>query len=381
MEPIYLDYNATTPVDAQVAREICRVLAEEPGNPSSSHAVGRRAKALVDEGRARVAALLGAAPDEIVFTGGGSEANNLALKGVTDALWDRGRHIITTTVEHPAVLEPCRWLERRGARVTRLPVDREGLVSVNDLEQALADDTVLVSVMHANNETGALQPVAALARAAHARGALFHTDAAQSVGKVPVDVSLLAVDLLTLAGHKIYAPKGVGALYVRAGTPLEPLVHGASHERGRRAGTENVPYIVGLGLACALAADDLRSGGPGRTRALRDLLEQRLREGVAPSSLRRNGPAEERLPNTLNVSFADVNGDALLRAATGVAASTGSACHADVVTLSPVLAAMGLSAEEGRGAVRLSLGRRTSAEEVEEAARRLCAAWHEVRRA
>lgn len=381
MEPIYLDYNATTPVDPRVAREICRVLEEEPGNPSSAHPLGRRARGLVDEARARVAALLGAFSDEVIFTGGGTEANNLTLKGVTAALRARGDHVVTTSVEHPAVLEPCRWLERQGLRVTRLPVDDVGLVSPRALEEALSDETVLVSIMHANNETGAIMPVAELARVAKARGALFHTDAAQSAGKVPLDVAALGVDLLTLAGHKLYAPKGVGALYVRRGTPLEPLLHGAGHEGGRRAGTENVPYLVGLGLACELAREHLRGGGARQLEELRDRLEALLRSGLAPAELRLNGPRRERLPNTLNVSFPDVAGDALLRAADGIAASTGSACHEDQVTLSPVLAAMGLSPEQGRGAVRLSLGRETTAAEVEEGASRLLAAWRAARAA
>jgi cysteine desulfurase len=373
---IYLDFNATTPIDPRVIDAMQPALREGWGNPSSSHAVGRAARAMVMRSREQVAGLLGCGLDELVFTSGGSESNNHALKGVAFA--SERRHIITSQIEHPAVLAPCAWLERQGFRVTRLPVDKEGLVAPADLRAALDDDTALVSVMHANNETGAMQPVAELAAAAHEVGALFHTDAAQSVGKVPVTVDALGVDLLTVAGHKLYAPKGVGALYVRAGTPLEPLVHGAGHEGGRRAGTENVPYMVALGAAAELAAAELPRFAD-EVAALRDELE-RLLDDATGGGLTLNGPRAPRLPNTLNVNLPGVEGGAVLAAAEGVMASTGSACHEDEVTLSPVLAAMGVAPERGRGAVRLSLGRGTTHDDVNEAARRLSEAFARVQR-
>ncbi len=373
MPPIYLDYNATTPVDPAVADAMEPYLRERFGNPSSAHAYGRTARAAVDEARAQVAALLGAQPDEIVFTGGGSEASNHALKGVIfatvrDGSPERFRtaHVITTTVEHPATLEPCAFLERLGCRVRRVPVDRQGRVDLDALRQALVGRPTLVSIMHANNEVGTLQPVREVAALARARGALVHTDAAQSVGKIPVDVNELGVDLLSVAGHKLYAPKGVGALFIRRGVRLEPLIHGAGHEGGRRAGTENVPYAVGLGVACALAQAQL-PGSTERLRRLRDRLWNRLRAALGDRVVL-NGPPDERLPNTLNVNFVGHAGGELLEAVPEVAASTGSACHAGTVTLSPVLRAMGVPPALGRGAVRLSVGRFTTEDEVDRAA-------------
>jgi cysteine desulfurase len=379
MDPIYLDHNATTPTDPRVLGAILPWLESEHGNPSSNHPAGQRARAAVDRARRRVADLLGCQSDEVVFTGGGSESNNLALKGVAEARRADGRHIIISAVEHPAVTAPAAWLERQGWRVTTLGVDGEGLVSVDALEAALDDETVLVSIMHANNETGALQPIAELATRAHARGALFHTDAAQSAGKVPVRVDELGVDLLTVAGHKLYAPKGVGALYLRHGLHPEPLIHGAGHESGRRAGTENVAFIAGLGEAAALAGADMERFGRD-VRALRDRLEELLRAGFGDDVVL-NGPREARLPNTLNVCLPGVAGDALLAACPQVFASTGSACHEDDVKLSPVLAAMGVAPEVGRGAVRLSLGRTTTAADVERAAAALIDAGTRVRAA
>ncbi len=366
---IYLDYNASTPIDPRVA-EVMRPLLDGPhANPSATHAGGREAHALLDRARAQVADLLGGAADEIVFTSGGSEADNLALKGVFFALKGRGDHVITTAVEHPAILEPLRFLERFGARVTVVPVDGTGMVDPDDVRRAITARTILVSVMHANNEVGTIQPVADVAGIAHAHGILVHTDAAQSVGKIPVRVDELGVDLLTIAGHKLYAPKGVGALYVRRGVTLEPLIHGAGHEAGRRAGTESVLLAAGLGEACVLATD-LRS--LVETQRLRnrlwDGLQTRFGGGVVL-----NGHSTERLPNTLNVSFVGRVGADILAALDGVAASTGAACHADSVELSPVLRAMGVPPVVGMGAVRLSLGRMTTEVEIDEVLARLVA--------
>jgi cysteine desulfurase len=342
------------------------------GNPSSAHTYGRAAHEAIEAARARVGRLLGCASAEVVFTGSGSEADNLAIKGVAEAYRERGDHIITSRVEHPAVLNTCRYLERHAYRVMYLPVDEHGRVSPAEVERALDARTILVSIMHANNETGTLQPIAEIAALAHRHGVLVHTDAAQSAGKIPVNVDALGVDLLTVAGHKLYAPKGVGALYVREGVRLEPLIHGAGHEGGRRAGTENVPYIVALGKACEVAAETMAVYGP-RLRELRDRLHRLLAEGVPGLAL--NGHPSERLPNTLNVSFPGVDGERLLAAAPTVAASTGSACHAGRSEPSGVLIAMGLSRERALGALRLSLGRSSTEGEIDEAATALVSAW------
>ena len=377
MKPIYLDYNATTPLDPLVVEAMEPFLREHFGNPSSTHAYGRAAHEAMDWARGQVAGLIGAAPSEIVFTSGGTEATNHALKGLVLARLAgvaRGSapHVVTSTVEHPATAETCAFLERLGAQITRVPVDRHGVVDLAALEQALRRPTVVVSIMHANNEVGTLEPIPAIAGLAHERGALVHTDAAQSAGKIPVDVNALGVDLLSLAGHKLYAPKGVGALYVRAGLALEPLIHGAGHEGGRRAGTENVPYMVGLGAACQLAQRGLPEAG-ATLRRLRDRLWDRLREALGGDVVL-NGHPTERLPNTLNVNFIGHVGAELLAAVPEVAASTGSACHEGLVELSPVLRAMRVPEELGRGAVRLSVGRFTTDDEVERAAGLLGAA-------
>lgn len=367
--PIYLDYNATTPLDPGVVRALEPYLDRHFGNPSSAHTYGRAAHEAVERARRQVADLLGAAPGEIVFTGGGSEASNLALKGlVLPALMRRAgqAHVITSTVEHPATLEPCAFLERLGCRVTVVPVDRQGEVDVGALRRALSRPTLLVSIMHANNEVGTIQPIAEIAALAHAHGALMHTDAAQSAGKIAVDVRALGVDLLTLAGHKLYAPKGIGALYVKAGLRLEPLIHGAGHEGGRRAGTENVPFIAGLGAACEIAGRSLPEATT-HLAALRDRLWHRLSEELGDDIVL-NGHPERRLPNTLNVSFVGHVGAELLASAPEIAASTGSACHEGQVTLSPVLRAMGVPEMIGRGAVRLSVGRFTTEADVDRAA-------------
>jgi cysteine desulfurase len=363
--PIYLDYNATTPIDPAVADAIEPYLRNHFGNPSSDHAYGYRTRTAVQTAREQLAALLGAAPDEVVFTGGGSEANNLAIKGVAYALRARGNHLITSAVEHPAVVEPLRFLERQGYQVTILPVDADGRVDPGRLAAAITERTILVSIMHANNEVGTIQPLRAIAEIAHARGALVHTDAAQTIGKIAVRLPDLGVDLLTVVGHKFYAPKGVGALIVRQGIALEPLIHGAGHEGGRRAGTENVPYVVGLGRAAELARERLPEYQE-RIRALRDALHHLVLQRVPTAVL--NGHPVERLPNTLNLSFPGVNAAALLAAIRDrVACSTGSACHAGQAAPSDVLLAMGRDAGLASAALRLSLGWATTAQEVQQA--------------
>jgi cysteine desulfurase len=364
---IYLDYNASTPLAPEVARVMQRAMERGFGNPSSSHWAGVEARAIIDRGRRQVASLLGCEPDEVVFTSGGSEANNLALKGVFFASRVRVPHLVTTRVEHPAVLAPCAFLERLGAKVTYLPVDGRGRVDPDDLRRAITASTILVSIMHANNEVGTIQPIAAFAAIARDHGIPFHTDAAQSVGKIATRVADLGVDLLSVAGHKFYAPKGVGALYVRRGLRLEPLIHGAAHEAGRRAGTESALLIAALGAASELA-EDLRD--MDRVRTLRDRLWDAL-ERTFGDRVVLNGDPVLRLPNTLNVSFVGRAGAAVLAALDGVAASTGSACHADRVELSPVLEAMGIRPEVGMGAVRFSLGRPTTTAEIDAVAERL----------
>ena len=368
MLPIYLDYNATTPVDPAVLDAMLPFLREHFGNPSSSHAYGKVAHDAVEAAREQVAALIGAESDEILFTGGGSEASNLAIKGVCFANGVRpgGVHIITTAVEHPATARSIDFLRRLGAEVTVLPVDQFGLIDPHDVKRAITPRTRLVSVMHSNNEVGTLMPIRGVAEICYKAGVLLHTDCAQSLGKVAVNVNELGVDLLTIAGHKLYAPKGIGALYVRRGVQLEPLVHGAGHEKGRRAGTENVPYIVGLGKACEIARQSLPTA-TDRLRALRDRLHTKLVAALG-DRVTLNGHPELRLPNTLNVNFVGHVGAELLAKVPGVAASTGSACHEGKVSLSPVLAAMGVSPEVGRGAVRLSVGRYTTEEDVDRAA-------------
>ncbi len=368
--PIYLDYNATTPIDPAVLAAMQPYLATHFGNASSGHPYGRAAHAAVDAARGQVAALLGCAADEIVFTGGGTESDNQAIIGVALAHRDRGDHLVTTEIEHPAVLESCRYLEQRlGFRVTRVPVTGDGRVEPAAVEAALTPRTVLVSVMHAQNETGVLQPVAEIAARARRRGVLLHTDAAQSVGKVPVDVNVLGVDLLAVAGHKLYAPKGIGVLYVRRGTLLDPYLHGAGQEGSRRAGTENVASIVALGAACAIARERLAADGP-RLAALRD----RLAAALVAAGWVQNGHPTERLPNTLNVSLEGVWGEEVLRRAPEVAAATGSACHSGSPEPSAVLLAMGLSPARALGALRLSLGRGTTQADVDRAAAALVAA-------
>ena len=371
--PIYLDHNATTPLLPEVLEAMLPFLAGPPGNPSSSHAYGKHARLAVDTAREQVAVLIGTSPEEIVFTSGGTEANNLAILGTAAAL--PRRRIVTSAVEHPATAEPCAHLARQGWTVVVLPVDAAGVVALDRAPLPLAEDAALLTVILAQNETGTLQPLQRLTAWAHESRAVVHTDAAQAVGKVPVQVDRLGVDLLSIAGHKLYAPKGIGALYVRRGTRLEPVLRGAGQEHGLRPGTENVAAIVGLGAACAVAARDLEAEAARQSR-LRDDLWQRL--GAAIPGMRRNGHPAEVLPNTLNVSFPGVAGSAVLDAAPGIAAATGSACHEGDPAPSPVLRAMGVDSAIARGAVRLSLGRGTTAAQVEAAAAALLAAYHEA---
>ena len=360
-QKIYLDYNASTPIAPEVADAMKPFLSQHFGNPSSLHWAGIPAKEAVEHARKQVADLLQCHPNEIIFTSGGSESNNHAIKGVFFALKEKGNHIITTQIEHPAVVNPCRFLEKLGAEVAYLPVDRYAKVDPQDVRKAITPKTILITVMHANNEVGTIQPIKEISNIAKKHGILFHTDAAQSVGKIVTEVDDLGVDLLSVAGHKIYAPKGVGALYVREGTSLEPFIHGAGHESGSRAGTENVLLIVGLGKACEIAKRYLKDDS---VRNLRDhfwkLLRKNLGDGIVL-----NGHPVDRLPNTLNVSFVGKIGTEILSKLNEVAASTGAACHSGSVELSPVLKAMGITPEVGMGAIRFSLGRKTTIQELE----------------
>ncbi len=373
---IYLDYNATTPVLAEVVEAMLPYLREHFGNPSSAHALGLWAREAVEVARADVASLLECDTSEIVFTSGGTEASNLAIRGSVEARSDR-RHLVTSVIEHPATEKPCAWLQEHGWRVTRAGVDAGGRVLMAEVRAAAGADTALVTIMHANNETGVVQPIPEIADAAHAVGALVHCDAAQSTGKIPVRVNELNVDLLSVAGHKLYAPKGVGALFVRDRTPLVPFMRGAGHERGLRPGTENVAAIVGLGVACRRAKHDLATEAE-RVRKLRDRLWELLAADVPGIQL--NGCAQPRLPNTLNVRFPDALGSRVLAAAPEVAASTGSACHDGQDQASAVILAMGVSSVEAVGSVRLTLGRHTTLEEVGTAAKSLARAWRDSRR-
>jgi cysteine desulfurase len=360
-EHIYLDFNASTPIAPEVAEVMKPFLSQNFGNPSGQHWAGTPAKEAVEHARKQVAELLHCLSEEIVFTSGGSESNNHAIKGVFFALKERGNHVITTQVEHPAVLNPCKFLEKLGAEVIYIAVDPYGRVDPEDIRKAITHKTILITVMHANNEVGTLQPMREISHIARKHGILFHTDAAQSVGKIETRVDDLGVDLLSVAGHKLYAPKGVGVLYIRKGKPVEPLIHGAGHESGKRAGTENVLLIVGLGKACEIAKRYL---GDDRVHDLRDrfwkLLQDHFGEAVAL-----NGHPIHRLPNTLNVSFVGRAGGEILSRLDGVAASTGAACHSGSVELSPVLKAMGIPPEIGMGTIRFSLGRTTTIEEVD----------------
>lgn len=363
-KPVYLDYNATTPTDPRVVEAMLPYLSEHHGNPSSSHAYGHITHSAVEKARKQVANFLGCKASEIVFTSGGSESNNYAIKGIIEAFAHSGNHIITSSVEHPAVVKVCQYLESRGCSTTYLQVDKWGMVSPDDFKAAITDKTVIASIMHANNEVGTLQPVSELARIAHEHEIIFHTDAAQSAGKIPVKIDQMNVDLLSLAGHKLYAPKGIGALYIRKGINPVSLIHGADHESGRRAGTENVAFIVALGKACELAAEEL-AANPDHAKGLRDRLESGLKN--LKTELIINGHPELRLPNTLSVSFKNLQAQTILEALPGIAASAGAACHSNTVKLSAVLEAMCVPAEYGMGTVRFSTGRFTSIDEIDTA--------------
>lgn len=362
---IYMDYNATTPVDPRVLEAMVPFLKDRYGNPSSGHQLGKMAKEAVERARSQVASLLGARSEEIIFTSGGSESNNTVIQGVARAHRGKPRHIVTAQSEHPSVLEPCRVLEAEGVEVTFLPVDRYCRVDPEDVRRAIKPHTILVSIMHANNEVGTIQPISEISRIAREAGVLFHSDASQSVGKIPVKVSELGVDLLTVAGHKLYAPKGIGALYVREGVKIPPLIHGGSQEMGKRAGTESVPLVVGLGEACSISEWPSQEEG-NRLRDLRDALHRELSEKFRKLVL--NGHPQERLPNTLNVSFPGYLGVSILEELGEICASVGSACHEGSAETSPVLRAMGVPQEVAMGAIRFSLGRWSTQEEVDRVA-------------
>jgi cysteine desulfurase len=363
-KPIYLDFNATTPLAAEVIHTMLTFMKEDFGNPSSTHYYGVKARQGVETARKSVADCIRARVDEIVFTGSGSEANNLAIKGAALANRHKGNHLITSAIEHPAVLVVMHYLENNGFQVTYLPVDQYGLVHPEELEKAITPGTILVSIMHANNEVGTIEPIQKLATLAHQHGVLMHTDAAQSIGKIRVNVQELGVDLLSIAGHKIYAPKGIGALYVRNGVNLEKIIHGAEHELNRRAGTENVIEIAGLGEACQLIIEHLPEYQQ-HMREMRDELEEGLKQRF--DWVRVNGHPDIRLPNTCNVSFKGLEANTILSELVNVAASAGAACHSDRVDLSPVISAMGVPMEYAIGTIRFSVGRTTTKEEIGQA--------------
>jgi cysteine desulfurase len=371
MRPIYLDHNATTPIDPAVFEAMLPFLRAEFGNPSSAHALGRRAREAVEGARSEVAALIGAEADEVVFTSGGTEASNIAIRGAANIARGR-RKIVTSAIEHPATEACCALLEAEGVEVARIPPEKDGRVDPVRLARAVDGTTVLVTLIHAQNEIGTIQPVAEIATIARNVGARVHADAAQSLGKVPLNVQALGVDFLSIAGHKLYAPKGVGALYVRRDVKLPPLLVGAGQEGGRRSGTENVASIVALGAACRIAAEKVQKEHERQRKLAGELLAM-LRRSVPGIVL--VGETAERLSNTLNVIFPDVSGRQLLEQCSRVLASTGSACHADREDPSTILTALGIPAAAALGAVRLSLGRATTREEIEIAAADLAAAW------
>jgi cysteine desulfurase len=375
MTPIYLDYNATTPIDPAVREAMLPYFSAEYGNPSSTHVLGRSSQSAIAAAREQIASLLGCDSGEILFTSGGTESSNLAIQGALfHAAPERNGHLIISAIEHPATIEPARWLERQGFGVTVVGCDVNGTINPDEIAAAIRPTTALVSVMHANNEVGSIQPIREISEICRTANVKLHVDAAQSTGKINADVNELGVDLLTLAGHKVYAPKGIGALYVRDGVMLEPVVRGAGHERGLRPGTENTPYIVGLGVAADLAKHSL----PAITEQLaakRDRLESGLR-GRIPN-LTVNAASTARLPNTASVNFPAVVGAELLDAVPEICASTGAACHSGTTKLSATLAAMGVAEEVARGTVRLSVGRSTTAEEIDTAIERLAAAWQQ----
>lgn len=359
MKKIYLDYNASTPMAPEVVDAMMPLLNDFYGNPSALHWAGKPVKSLLHQARKQIAELINCSPREIIFTSGGSEANNNALKGFYFKNLHKGNHIITSKIEHPAILNPCRFLEKMGAKVTYVGVDQFGRVSPQEIKKAITKDTILISIMHSNNETGTLQPIKEIGEIAESFGVAFHTDASQSIGKVPVNVNELRVDMLTIAGHKLYAPKGIGALFIRNGIEIEPLIHGAGHENGLRAGTENTLLAVGLGKACEIAQN--QTG----LKEMTDYFWSQLKDEFG-NQVVLNGHPEERLPNTLNVSFVRRVGQELLDKIPQLAASTGSACHAGSIELSPVLKEMNVPEEIGMGAIRFSLGRYTTKDEIDQ---------------
>ncbi len=362
---IYLDHNATTPVDEEAVQIMTKYMTNEFGNPSSGYDLGLRAKKAVETARQEVADLINCKAGELIFTSGGSESNNMVLKGVTGLDSLKGKHVLTSAIEHPAIINPAMYLIELGADVTFLPVDEFGRVNPDDVKKSINRKTVLISIMLANNETGTLQPIKEISEIAKEYSIPFHTDAAQAVGKIDVDAEELGVDFMSIAGHKLYGPKGVGALYIKEGMELTPLIHGAGQEMGKRAGTENVILATGLGAACRTAKE--RSGEEiNEIKELRDLLQEMLFNGIDDIVL--NGHPGERLPNTLNVSIPGIDGGRLLEMLDNVVASTGAACHDRNVKLSHVLSAMGVSPEAGMGTLRLTLGRLNNREQIESAA-------------
>jgi cysteine desulfurase len=364
MKTVYLDHSATTPVHPQVLEAMLPYYRDKYGNASSLHRLGRNARLAIDQAREKVAAALNARPEDIYFTSGGTEGDNLAIKGTAAALKDKGDHIITSQIEHEAVLNTCRYLEKNGCTVTYLPVDRQGLVRLDDLQKAITDRTVLISVMHANNEVGTIQPVAEIGALARERGIVFHTDAVQTVGKIPVDVGELQADLLAMSAHKFYGPKGVGAMYMRRGIKISPLAHGGHHENWKRAGTENVPGIVGLAAALEICMAEMEETAAREAR-LRDALQQGIQEKI--KAVRINGHPDRRLPGSLSVCFEALEGEALILSLDlkGIAASTGSACSSGSLEPSHVLKAMGVPIEMAHGSARFTLGRSNTREEVD----------------
>jgi cysteine desulfurase len=364
-KPVYLDYNATTPHDPEVIEAMLPFLEEAFGNPSSSHYYGAKPRQAVIQAREQVASLLNCKPREIYFTSGGTEANNHAIIGVAEAFSKKGNHIITSRIEHPAVLEVCSYLQKNDFEITYLPVDESGMVNLADVAAAVTSRTLLITIMHANNEVGTIQPISEIAQIAKEHGIILHTDAAQSVGKIPAEVDQLGVDLLSIAGHKIYAPKGVGALFIREGIKLSNLMQGAGQESGVRPGTENVLEIVGLGKACEIAQRNL-DGNRSHMQQMRDRLLEGIKKECAP--IRLNGHPDQRLPNTLSISFRDLEANRILEEiGLEVAAAAGAACHSDKVEVSQVLKAMEVPLEWAKGTLRLTTGRMTTAADIDEA--------------
>jgi len=376
-KPIYLDYNATTPHDPEVIAAMRPFFEEEFGNPSSSHYYGAKPKQAVIKARKQVASLLNGQPEEIIFTSGGTESNNFAIKGCAQSFHHKGNHIITSQIEHPAVIEVCNFLETIGFEITYLPVDEFGLVSAAEVAAAIKKETILISVMHANNEVGTIEPIAEIAQLAQKHGIAFHTDAAQSVGKIPVDVNRLGVDLLSIAGHKVYAPKGVGALYIRQGLAPLKFMHGAGQEMAVRAGTENVLEIVGLGRACEIAKRDLEKNMK-HMQAMRDRLYEGIKQGC--DQIKLNGHPQKRLPNTASISFLGLEANRILDTiGNEVAASAGAACHSDTVQISDVLTAMKIPLDWAKGTLRLTTGRMTTADDIDKAVQVISAAIKKLR--